>query len=126
MLVLSRFRSWRQSAEQSSEMPGTWRSSCSVVSSGARPPSVTSEAMVPPVPMRSTRFFSFVWGMGDLLYIIAGAGAFGPVFKGRCADGLFLLIIRLWGFPRQAERAAPAAESKRPVRKETAGYANAQ
>ena len=51
MLVLSRFSSWTQSAWQISEIAGRWESSCSVVSSGARPLSVTSEAMVPPVPI---------------------------------------------------------------------------
>ena len=56
MLVLSRFRICRQSARQNSEMEGMWLKSCSVLSSGVRPLSVSSEAMVPPVPMSRIRF----------------------------------------------------------------------
>ena len=60
ILVLSRLKSCVQSTSQMPEISGTYRSSCLLVSSGSSPLSPISEAIVPPVPIRSIRFFSIV------------------------------------------------------------------
>lgn len=57
IFVLSRLKSCMHSTSQISEMSGTYRSNCLLVSSGSSPLSPISEAIVPPVPMRSIRFF---------------------------------------------------------------------
>lgn len=58
MLVLSRFKSCIHFTSQILEMAGRWFNNCSEVNSGARPSSVTSEAMVPPVPINKIFFIN--------------------------------------------------------------------
>ena len=60
MLVLSRLKSCRQEIRHMAEISGMYFSSCSLVSSGVRPFSPISEAMVPPVPISRIFFFSIL------------------------------------------------------------------